>query len=231
MKESGTIYYYITDRLGNVRYVLDSSGVVVQSYFYSPFGQLHSSTGNLNQPYQYVGGEFYYTEEGTNLQLLGQRWYDAEVGRFISRDPISVFKNFIFFTFPLFRSDIFHKYTYGYNNPLVIVDPHGLAGQKAGCDKVGWIPWPPPFWNANRCIHSCCDQHDECYAENGCIWHSWAFILTPECENKCDKCNREVVICIMGCFIHPGLWGNYYRYYNYNKYTWPWIERGASGGW
>jgi len=67
IKESGTTYYYITDRLGNVRYVLDGSGAIVQSYLYSPFRQAHSSSGSLNQPYQYVGGEFYYTEEEINL--------------------------------------------------------------------------------------------------------------------------------------------------------------------
>ena len=67
MKENNQIYYYITDRLGNVRYVLNSSGAVVQSYLYSPFGQVHSSSGLLSQPYQYVGGEGYYTEEEINL--------------------------------------------------------------------------------------------------------------------------------------------------------------------
>ncbi len=67
IKENGNTYYYIMDRLGNVRYVVDSSGSVVQSYLYSPFGQIHTEDGSLNQPYQYVGGEFYYTEEEINL--------------------------------------------------------------------------------------------------------------------------------------------------------------------
>jgi len=112
MKESGTIYYYITDRLGNVRYVVDSSGVVVKSYLYSPFGQIHSSSGSLNQPYQYVGGEFYWTEEDTGLKLLGQRWYDGDVGRFISRDPIG-------------EEGGLNLYGYVRNNPVNKTDPEG----------------------------------------------------------------------------------------------------------
>ena len=35
-----------------------------------------------------MGGEFYYSDGDVGLKLLGQRWYDAEMGRFISRDPI-----------------------------------------------------------------------------------------------------------------------------------------------
>ncbi len=34
MKENGNTYYYIMDRLGNVRYVLNESGAVVQRYLY-----------------------------------------------------------------------------------------------------------------------------------------------------------------------------------------------------
>ena len=49
VKQNETTYYYIIDRLGNVRYVLDFSGAIVQSYLYTPFGQIHSSSGLLNQ--------------------------------------------------------------------------------------------------------------------------------------------------------------------------------------
>jgi len=45
------------------------------------------SSGSLSQPYRYVGQEFYYTEGDIGFQLLGQHWYDADVGRFVSRDP------------------------------------------------------------------------------------------------------------------------------------------------
>ena len=110
MKENGKTYYYITDRLGNVRYILDENGNSIQSYTYSPFGKIHTSSGSLNQPYQYVGEEFYYTEGDIGLKLLGQRWYDSGVGRFISRDPV--------FSVTL--------YSYVQNEPVDEVKPEGL---------------------------------------------------------------------------------------------------------
>ena len=125
MKENGNTYYYIMDRLGNVRYVVNSSGAIVQSYLYTPFGQVHSSSGSLSQPYQYVGGEGYYTEETMGLQLLGQRWYDEEVGRFISRDPIG-------------EEGGLNLYVYVGNNPLNYLAPSDLK-----CIVIGWYttPW------------------------------------------------------------------------------------------
>jgi len=113
MKENGNIYYYITDRLGNVRYVLNSSGSVIQSYLYSPFGKIHTSSGSLNQPYQYVGEHYYYTEDTIGLKLLGQRWYDSEVGRFISRDPIG-------------GEGGLNLYVYVENHLVNEIDPSGL---------------------------------------------------------------------------------------------------------
>ncbi len=122
MKENGNTYYYITDRLENVRYVLNESGAVVQSYLYSPFGQIHSSSGSLSQPYQYVGGEGYYTEEDTGLKLLGQRWYDGGVGRFVSRDPIG-------------EEGGLNLYAYVGNNPINWIDTNGGWRIDSNCGK------------------------------------------------------------------------------------------------
>jgi len=141
IKESGTTYYYITDRLGNVRYVLDGSGAIVQSYLYSPFRQAHSSSGSLNQPYQYVGGEFYYSDEGAGLKLLGQRWYDGEVGRFISRDPIG-------------EEGGLNLYGYVRNNAIAKKDPFGLysyADCVAECEE-----------NYDRCVRDATQAESKC---------------------------------------------------------------------
>jgi len=57
--------------------------------------------------FKFIGREGYY-REGV-LYLLGQRWYDSEVGRFISRDPI-------------FNLNL---YIYALNSPINYVDPFG----------------------------------------------------------------------------------------------------------
>jgi RHS repeat-associated protein len=221
----GGVYYYHYDRLGSVRFISDSSGNVVQEYVYDVWGNVVSSSGSVSQPYEFVGREGYYREG--ELYLLGQRWYDSSVGRFISRDPILNSKINLFLKFPFSRLNIINLYGYVYNNPLGITDSHGLSEQKPGCDIVGWIPFPPPSWNENRCTRSCCDRHDECYSENGCSWHTWAYILTPKCENSCDKCNREVVGCLVGCFLQPSFWDNYYGGRPYIYILPPWVDNSS----
>ena len=46
------------------------------------------------------------------MYLLGQRWYDASVGRFISRDPIGEVGGL-------------NLYVYGNNSPTMLIDPEG----------------------------------------------------------------------------------------------------------
>ena len=59
--------------------------------------------------FKFVGREGYYREG--ELYLLGQRWYDSSVGRFISRDIIT---------------DT-NLYWYSNNNPLNFIDPQGMS--------------------------------------------------------------------------------------------------------
>ncbi|HOK56569.1 MAG TPA: RHS repeat-associated core domain-containing protein [bacterium] len=106
--------YY--DRLGSVRFMSDGSGNVVSEYVYDAWGNLVSSSGSLSQPYQYVGEYGYYKEEDLGLYLLGQRWYDAEVGRFVSRDPIGE------------RGGL-NLYEYVGNNGVNSIDPEGLQNE------------------------------------------------------------------------------------------------------
>ena len=54
------VYYYNSDRLGNIREVVDERGHVCQSVDYYPFGtpfSRASSTGTDLQPYKYNGKE------------------------------------------------------------------------------------------------------------------------------------------------------------------------------
>ena len=102
---------------------------------------------------EYVGREGYYREGELGLYLLGQRWYDEEVGRFISRDPIGERKeivektmtkkllsldinNLLFnylFEYLLLTNNEFEKnfvdsinlYHYCVNNPVNYRDPNG----------------------------------------------------------------------------------------------------------
>ena len=110
---SGDVIQYRYDAEGMRVKKIRSDGREVRYLMDGVSGQIHTESGSLNQPYQYVGGEGYYTEETMGLQLLGQRWYDEEVGRFISRDPIDL------------NNPPNNLYIYSKNSPLYFTDPNG----------------------------------------------------------------------------------------------------------
>ncbi len=47
-----------------------------------------SWTGTTPTPFGFVGKGQYQTDSDSGLQLLGHRYYDASIGRFISSDPV-----------------------------------------------------------------------------------------------------------------------------------------------
>ncbi len=88
----------------------DSNGVVNETASYDSFG--NKITSNLTTRYQYTGREY---DEYTGLMFYRARFYDPQIGRFISEDPIG------------FRGGI-NWYSYVNNNPIRHRDPSGLIG-------------------------------------------------------------------------------------------------------
>src|SRR5690606_8448592 len=87
----GAMFYFLTDALSTVRDVVNSSGTVVASYEFSEYGEKISpaNTGGVESQKTYVGGLSVQDEVAeTGLMLMGHRFYDPDVGRFLNRDPI-----------------------------------------------------------------------------------------------------------------------------------------------
>ena len=80
-----TYYYYLKDHQGNNRVVLSSSGTVMETNHYYPFGGTFASS-NV-QPYKYNGKEL-DTKNGLNWYDYGARHYDAVLGRWHVVDPL-----------------------------------------------------------------------------------------------------------------------------------------------
>jgi RHS repeat-associated protein len=112
-RRSGTRYYYVVDGLGSVVAVTNSSGSVVNSYHYDPYGITLSSSEQVAQPYQFAGA---YYDTATGLYKLGARYYDPYIGRFTQRDP-----------FPASAYDplSYNRYVYVADNPVNYVDATG----------------------------------------------------------------------------------------------------------
>jgi RHS repeat-associated protein len=75
--------YYAHDGLGSVRQLLDSTGDIETNYAYDPFG-VPVVGGDVSNPYQYTGEAW-----GAEVELLylRARYYQPEVGRFVTKDP------------------------------------------------------------------------------------------------------------------------------------------------
>ena len=74
------------DGLGSERTVTNGSQSVTVSLTLSAFGQTVASTGSSTSTYQFGATSGYRTEGDAGLTLVGCRFYDAQVGRFITRD-------------------------------------------------------------------------------------------------------------------------------------------------
>ena len=73
-------YFYHFDGLGSTRAMTNGNAQLVEVYDYEAFGNELLSQGGLATPYRYVGQLGYYTDPGTELDLLGARYYAPEFG-------------------------------------------------------------------------------------------------------------------------------------------------------
>jgi RHS repeat-associated protein len=101
------------DGNGNVIAMFDSAtGKRAAEYEYGPFGELLRSTGPLSSanPFRYSTK---YQDDATGLLYFGNRYYSADLGRWIGRDPIG-------------ESGGANLYAMVGNNPINAVDVLGL---------------------------------------------------------------------------------------------------------
>ena len=81
------MYYYVTNLQGDVVSILNASGTSVAEYSYNAWGKVLSATGTMAaiNPIRYRG---YYFDSDSGLYYVSNRYYDSEIGRFISTDDI-----------------------------------------------------------------------------------------------------------------------------------------------
>ena len=107
-------YFYLHDRLGSVREVINSNGAVVKMLIYSPYGETIEEQGTYYTPWQFTGQ---YCDSETGLYYLRARMYSPYLNRFTGRDLVSG---------KLEEPLTLHKYLYCGNNPINMIDAKGL---------------------------------------------------------------------------------------------------------
>ena len=88
---NGNYYYYLRNAQSDIVKLIDKTGTTVVEYTYDSWGKLLSTSGSLastlgkNNPFRYRG---YVYDEETGFYYLQSRYYNPEVGRFISSDVL-----------------------------------------------------------------------------------------------------------------------------------------------
>lgn len=101
--------YFSQDQLGSTTVLTNSGGSIVRQFSYDAYG---NSSGTSLTRYDYTGRE---RDADTGLLYYRARWYDPQVGRFISEDPIGL-------------TGGINQFAYVGNNPQNRKDPSGLYG-------------------------------------------------------------------------------------------------------
>jgi RHS repeat-associated protein len=112
---AGSRHYNLTDALGSVIAVLNTSGAVVGTYGYDPWGVITASTGTAVNAYRYAGG---YFDIQTGLTKFGTRYYDPALGRWTQQDPIAG---------TIGDPGRVNRYTYVGDDPVTRTDPTGRS--------------------------------------------------------------------------------------------------------
>jgi RHS repeat-associated protein len=107
-----TLYYLHSDHLGSTSLTTDSGGNVTARQNYYPYGSIRSG-GGMPTDMGYTGQRL---DSYIKLYQMGARWYDPEIGRWLSPDTIV--------PDPVNPQSL-NRLSYVLNNPLKYIDPTG----------------------------------------------------------------------------------------------------------
>ena len=121
---SESVSYRHTDALGSPIAATGDFGSLDQRTEHEPYGKM-LNRANDNRP-GYTG---HMMDKGTGLVYMQQRYYDPQIGRFLSVDPVNALSDPVGY---------FGRYHYAANNPYKFVDPDGRQWANTGTAN----PWP-----------------------------------------------------------------------------------------
>jgi RHS repeat-associated protein len=127
--EGTEVYYYHNDHLATPQKMTDSTGAVVWSADYKPFGEatitVSTITNNLRFP-----GQYFDAETGLNYNYF--RDYNPVIGKYIQADVIGMLGGL-------------NLFVYTNNNPVNGIDPYGLSSNTVAVQLPRYYPLIPPL--------------------------------------------------------------------------------------
>jgi RHS repeat-associated protein len=196
VSRGGQVSYYVTDALGSVNVLTNSSGAVQNSYLYDAWGQNRGQTGSAPNPFTYTSREA--GEAGTLFYRA--RYYGPGLGRFLSEDS-SARENLRDYAGGLLDEPEFpNPFVYVYSRPVIYVDPLGLCPPGGPCDdpteqkRRDKDPCRKPFCTFDQCEKCCIKDNKR---------HRKMCEHTREVKGFCKEVwsGRVLQNCLTGCFI------------------------------
>ena len=114
-KGASTLYHHYNN-IGSTMKLSDGSGNIIAEYSYGPYGELLSGNNKLTD-YLY-NGQYGVSTDDNGLYYMRQRYYNAEIKRFINQDIL---------TGEVGNSQSMNQYAYVEGNPINLMDPFGLS--------------------------------------------------------------------------------------------------------
>lgn len=117
-----TVKYVHTDALGSPVAKSDGGGAPIpgEAIEYAPYG------APINRVVDGQGYTGHVMDQSSGLIYMQQRYYDPQVGRFLSVDPLASEKE---------NGSNFNRYFYATNNPFKFTDPDGRQSQTFNCPQ------------------------------------------------------------------------------------------------
>ncbi|MCI3270320.1 RHS repeat-associated core domain-containing protein [Streptomyces cylindrosporus] len=111
---AGILKWRFNDTQGSAQIAVPEGTGLVERAYYDPYGKIRDPL--LHAPPTDRGWLGKVRDPSTGLNALDARYYDADLGRFVSTDP----------ALDLTSAQTANAYSYGADNPVMFVDPTGL---------------------------------------------------------------------------------------------------------
>ena len=111
--------HYHYDPLGSTIALTDGSETVTDAYAYDPYGNLVNFQGSTENSFRFIG-KYGVMDEGNGLLFMRARFYDPEMKRFLSRDPMKGSSS---------KTIGLNPYAYSFDAPTLFIDPDGNRGR------------------------------------------------------------------------------------------------------
>ncbi|MDJ0863505.1 MAG: RHS repeat-associated core domain-containing protein [Gammaproteobacteria bacterium] len=172
---AGGVFYVHTDHLGTPKVITDENQQVAWQADYAPFGEATVTTASIENPLRLPGQ---YFDQETGLHYNYFRDYDPSIGRYVQSDPIGLIGGV-------------NTYAYVGGNPIIRIDPFGLAWRcTCRASEKGGVPLPD--YSAKRCTYTCkCNCEDDLFP----FFKKTVVVTTETRRFSTDPWDRGNLIC------------------------------------